>query len=899
MAGNGRSNADVAAMLRGPRRKRAPGDDDGTQKPSRGGLGFVAAADATEPAPGYSTTSFAAMFTPASVQDSSDNTTDAPDEENEVPRGLGFTRATDEPAAAPRSGLSNAAFAALFTSASRPDETDATESRHTNVQSNATPLDDEEPKDAPTERSGFSNTDFAAMFRTASVETVEATAASPVHATIEPSAPAPLSVPEHVPEPKLPPPNMASMGKWEKHTKGFGMKMLAKMGFKGRLGKDEQGIAVPIAVKARPNQLGLGASGFKEASSLAQNKQVERELHGKTIEDEEEVARKQQVFGTDDGAWRKRLGAPKKRKRKSAKDLFLEDDEDNAPVAKTTIIDMRGPDVMTYENGLSELQKQSLFAAPVLGQELLYNLRTIVNEAEGAIRVGRQRMTIERSRLAVLQHAASATSEKHDADADAQANLAAIHRALQNLHAEIAGASAPNGLERITDTLVGLRQQYPVEFESQHIIDVLPSLGLPLLKSLLLTWDPLEDVDDGALAFQSCFSWVRDCLTTCVATPTAQDAGLFATSLDTRHDKLYQHVCEVVLVPHVTSALHRWDVRRPCLRLFAFLDTFAHPRSISHLLVAGILPKLQHAVRSWDPQTDPVHLHEWLLPWSTRFLKDDFDKPLFPLIRETLSRALAQWHPRDASIFTVLSPWKEVWTPEDFAIFTHKTIARKLLRCLNRELSVEPGATYDVAPLQWTFQWHGLLPDRQLVALLEGEVFSKWLHALRRWVEKARAATVEDRKTMVSEMVVWFHGWKTLFAPLWQLHRIRLQFCMGLQLLKCVERGTLPSLDVLATTYDKALVLGGKQQPAGQTQHKAPVAQDVLHIRDVLESVALDAGIDFVPHPRNHRVSGKPVYCLGSLSIYFEADVVFAEEATKGSFAPTDIDSLLRRARSS
>ncbi|KDO27238.1 hypothetical protein SPRG_07487 [Saprolegnia parasitica CBS 223.65] len=897
MAGNGRSNADAAAMLRGPRRTRAPGGDDGTRKPSRGGLGFVAAADAAEPTPGYSTSSFAAMFTPASVQDSSGDTNDAPDEENDAPRGLGFTRAADEPAAAPRSGLSNAAFAAMFTSASRPDHTDATESHQTNPQSDATPMDDNEPNDAPPERSGFSNTDFAAMFRTATVETADDTAGA--SNSTKPSAPAPPPAPEPVPEPKrapiLPPANIASMGKWEKHTKGFGMKMLAKMGFKGRLGKDEQGIAVPVAVKARPNQLGLGAAGFKEASSLAQNQQVERELHGKTIEDEEEVARKEQVFGTDDGAWRKRLGAPKKRKRKSAKDLFVDDDDEDAPMPTTRIIDMRGPDVVTYENGLSELQKQSLLAAPVLGQELLYNLRTIVNEAEGAIRVGRQRIAVERSRLHVLQNAASATSEKHHADAQSQANLAAIRCALQHLHAEMAGASAPRGLELITDTLVGLRQQYPVEFESQRIIDVLPSLGLPLLKSLLVSWDPLDDVDDAALAFQSCFTWVRDCLTTCVATPSAQDAGLFAVNLDTRHDKLYQHLCEVVLVPHVTSALHRWDVRRPCLGLIAFLDSFAHPQIVSHLLSAAILPKLQHAVRSWNPQTDPVHLHEWLLPWSTRFLKDEFDKPLFPLIRETLSRALAQWHPRDASIFTVLSPWQAVWTPEDFAVFTHKTIARKLLRCLNRELSVEPGSTNDVAPLQWTFQWHGLLPDRQLIALLEGEVFSKWLHVLRRWVEKARAAAIEDRKTMVSEMVVWFHGWKALFAPLWHLDRIRLQFAMGLQLLKCVERGTLPSLDVLASTYDKALVLGGKQAARARD---VPVATDVLHIRDVLEALALDAGIDFVPHPRNHRVSGKPVYCFGSLSVYFEADVVFAE-AAKGSFAPMDIESLLRRARAS
>ena len=49
-----------------------------------------------------------------------------------------------------------------------------------------------------------------------------------------------------------------NIGSFERHTKGFGMKMLSKMGFKGRLGKNEQGISTPIDVVQRPNRAGLG-----------------------------------------------------------------------------------------------------------------------------------------------------------------------------------------------------------------------------------------------------------------------------------------------------------------------------------------------------------------------------------------------------------------------------------------------------------------------------------------------------------------------------------------------------------------------------------------------------------------------------------------------------------------
>ena len=61
---------------------------------------------------------------------------------------------------------------------------------------------------------------------------------------------------------------------------------MRKMGFEGRLGKDGQGISNPIATKVfikskynlflqkRPEGLGLGANGFKEASTLKANKEI-------------------------------------------------------------------------------------------------------------------------------------------------------------------------------------------------------------------------------------------------------------------------------------------------------------------------------------------------------------------------------------------------------------------------------------------------------------------------------------------------------------------------------------------------------------------------------------------------------------------------------------------------
>ncbi len=164
---------------------------------------------------------------------------------------------------------------------------------------------------------------------------------------------------------------------FEHHTKGFGSKLLKKMGWApgDGLGKAGQGINRPIEVKLRKKNEGLGFAGDELT------RQQKEDFLGEAPVEEEEQAPKAKVQG-----WKKR-STPKKVYK-------LPTELPAQQPTKLVITDMRGEQPKVISN-ISEITSQQTPTAHYL-PELQHNIKLLVEMKEAEIIGFDKKKTTER-----------------------------------------------------------------------------------------------------------------------------------------------------------------------------------------------------------------------------------------------------------------------------------------------------------------------------------------------------------------------------------------------------------------------------------------------------------------------------------------------------------------------
>jgi len=192
-------------------------------------------------------------------------------------------------------------------------------------------------------------------------------------------------------------------GNFEGNTKGFGSRMLEKMGWtKGAgIGKNAQSIVNPLEAKVRPGAMGLGYGGYRETTDKAKTQQkrilsqAEREGASDDSDDEGAARRRREAAkgqpapaGPKPQYWKKH--ERRELKVKSAAELRAQWDATGAvggPAANlftpapSPVVDMRGPEARVHASVGSALS-----AGPGGGEEAADSAGAILPELKYASR---------------------------------------------------------------------------------------------------------------------------------------------------------------------------------------------------------------------------------------------------------------------------------------------------------------------------------------------------------------------------------------------------------------------------------------------------------------------------------------------------------------------------------
>ena len=272
----------------------------------------------------------------------------------------------------------------------------------------------------------------------------------------------------------------AAQPEWMKHTKGVGFKMLEKMGFTGRLGKEEQGVSRHVEVTKRPEGMGLGfaaARGFVEEAKLGANVQLQRELGHAVPDAAEELLAEEKA---DEHR------AKRRRQFRDAASMATAVDKLDAAVAlnRSSEAARRAAALTAAQDGAAAVPPESRLAA-----RLREDLDARLNGEESFLRDADGRIDAERDRRAGLDFDVSTARDgaarlrrRADRLADFDAALAAVEAAAGS--GDVAAFKA--ALERA-------RSRFPEEWALCGVAAATYDAAAPLARAAFAGWEPLED----------------------------------------------------------------------------------------------------------------------------------------------------------------------------------------------------------------------------------------------------------------------------------------------------------------------------------------------------------------------------------------------------------------------
>lgn len=562
-----------------------------------------------------------------------------------------------------------------------------------------------------------------------------------------------------------------NLGTWEKHTKGIGMKLMAKMGYRGsgglgskrRLAEKKTGISRPVEVVVRPNNLGLGFGNFKEASKLKANQQIEAEVSGKRPPSTTSNSESQKVETMDKsskvtGAQRSMLPGVKDllneqswkqrgKKRKRPRRTVIPYTELLETQKPSVVIDMRGPiadDNDSNEEGTVEKKVP-------LAEELLHNVSMLLNTYEN--RTNSLSLLSQSTKKKVISLDSDIESMRHNIR-QGRERIEKTQKAIQILDkiSALDEKSSNDGMVGEVELLVReLRYTFTAEERAMLKFNeiLVPSLLGNVVQARINEWNPLTEDSSSSerlirslLSLASSFGGTAENDNNNRDTEEAMKKFLLAKHLlprvksaleSTRWDpvldtdralKLCELLYQVTLesVPAATARKeHDVDEESPVFPEFTPGNELDLAGIVKSEIMQGVVyEKLSTSLRQWRPDLDENGKlanspDVWILPWIPHLdhrailpmLISDCKKKLKTCL-SFLSKSLSDDENFIHAAIQALRPWRGVLKADTLLTMVSSGLAPRLACGLSREV-----LEWNLVCRKWTitdavFELHGL-----------------------------------------------------------------------------------------------------------------------------------------------------------------------------------------------
>ncbi|XP_031564669.1 tuftelin-interacting protein 11-like [Actinia tenebrosa] len=684
-------------------------------------------------------------------------------------------------------------------------------------------------------------------------------------------------------------------GSWEKHTKGFGMKMLHKMGYQpGQgLGKEGKGRVQPVEAFKREGRGALGMYGpevktkgkIQYDEEEEEDKKFKEKLHQWKKSSKTGKASPKYIYKTADEV--KATGVTKKGPSVSLKH------------SKVKVVDMTGPEakILTGYGSLSQQhakpgeipatttveEAEAAFAMP----ELMYNLNLLVDMTETEIVQIDKELKFEQDMVTNLKYESERIAEVINQEDKQIKRLTDVMQVIDRCRAHsLSSIEDSLTLQKCEDMFKLLQDEFHEEYMMYELSSLAIPLVFPLIKEYLSRWSPLINPTYGLDVFKT---W-KDLLQSGKPSAFTLSQG---TPLDTNSMDIYEQLVWEVWMPLIRTAVSIWNCRDsdPMITVIEHWLPLLPPWVIENIKNLLILPRLQREVDAWNPLTDAVPIHAWIHPWLP--LMKGCLEPLYAPIRYKLATALTNWHPSDPSAKMILEPWTKVFSKGSMDAFVLRSIYPKLSQCLS-EFVINPHQQH-LEPFHWVMTWKGVIPLQHFVSLLEKHFFPKWFQVLRNWLAS---------NPNYDEITKWYKGWKTMFSDeLLNNQSIKAQFNRALDVMnqavsspgEYLQPGAKEHIAYLTSIErrkeaEAAAATAALERSRAETARLQAANQNVpTNFKDLIHKMAEDNNIVFLPVP-NRRYEGKTLYTLGKTTIYIDQGVVFVQ--TQGSWKPISLQDL-------